>query len=73
MEPAFELERQALIASGLREKNRVSEYLDKLSSILSRFMSAGVCRFLSRLGQDTFSLGCGKTTPNVTSVKVTID
>jgi tetratricopeptide (TPR) repeat protein len=40
METAFDLERQALIASGLREKNRISEYLDKLSSISSRFMSA---------------------------------
>jgi tetratricopeptide (TPR) repeat protein len=40
VESAYDLETQALIASGLREKKRISEYRDKLSAISGRFMTA---------------------------------
>ncbi len=35
----FDLEREALIASGLREENRIAEYLGKLCSLYKQFMS----------------------------------
>ena len=63
METAFDLERQALIASGLREKNRISEYLDKLSSISSRFMSAGSLSFPIELRARQLFVGLWQDNP----------